>query len=326
MSLKWVDLNEVRDAIADVRNDKTATNWVLLSYQGENTNDLALLAKGDGGVHELIRHLNDKIVAYGLVRVIEKFDNSDTVKFVYVNWVGEGIHRMLRARLGTHSGAIKEIIAPYHVNVDATTLSEISEDIITHTVSKASGTAVHVLKGQQGSSSPSASSSYRSSSSPAGAVKGVSGVPKATDNVKFGDEERIRKAIQDVRSDATSTNWVLLTYDGPNSSTIVLAGSGDGGSEELISHLKDDNVGYGLVRQQEKYDDSVRVMFAYINWVGESIPRMQKARLGTHTGAVKGLLTPYHADIDASNHSEISPEKITSTIRLTMGTATRVLH
>jgi hypothetical protein len=325
MSLKWVDLNEIRDAIADVRNDKTSTNWALVSYQGENTNDVGLLGKGDGGIDELISLLKDDIVAHGLLRVTEKFDNSITVKFVYINWVGESIHRMLRARLGTHSGAIKELITPYHVNVDATNLSEISEEIVTRTVSKASGTAVHVLATQKGgSSSPSAN--FKGSSSPAGAVKGVSGVPKSTDNVKFGDEGGIRKAIQDVRSDATATNWVLLTYDGPNSNTIVLAGSGDGGSEELISRLKDDNVGYGLVRQQEKYDDSVRVMFAYVNWVGENIPRMQKARLGTHTGAVKGLLAPYHADIDATNHSEISPESITSTIRLTMGTETRVLH
>jgi len=325
MSLKWVELNEIRDAIADVRNDKTSTNWVLVSYQGENSNDVGLLGKGDGGVNELISFLNDKIVAHGLVRVTEQFDNSTTVKFVYINWVGEGIHRMLRARLGTHSGSIKEIIAPYHVNVDATTLSEISEEIITRTVSKASGTAVHVLE-KSSSSSPAVSSSHRAGGgSPAGAIKPVSGVPKTADNVKFGDESRIKQAIQDVRSDATATNWVVLTYDAPNSSTIVLAGSGNGGSEELIRLLKDDNVCYGLVRQQEKYDDSARVMFAYITWVGENIPRMQKARLGTHTGAVKGLLAPYHADIDATNHSEISPDLITSRIRLTMGTETRVL-
>jgi hypothetical protein len=46
-------------------------------------------------------------VGYGLVRLVERFDDSDTVKFVYIRWVGENIHRMLRARLGTHSGAIK---------------------------------------------------------------------------------------------------------------------------------------------------------------------------------------------------------------------------
>lgn len=100
-------------------------------------------------------------MGYGLLRVNERFDNSDTVKFVFINWVGESIHRMLRARMGTHSGAIKgtfvaytwcrylipliELLAPYHVTVDATNHSEISEEIVISTVSKASGTAVHVL-------------------------------------------------------------------------------------------------------------------------------------------------------------------------------------
>jgi len=328
MSLRWIELSDIKDAIADVRNDKTSTNWVLLSYQGENTNDVALVGKGDGGVNELITHLQDNIVAYGLVRVAERFDNSDTVKFVFIRWQGENIHRMLKARLGTHSGGIKEVIAPYHVDVEASNLSEISEEIVTKTVSKASGTALHVRDAAKGASSSSSPVLGRVSSP--GIAGGKSsggysgGVPKGapSDSVKFDDEEGIRSAIRDVRSDATPTNWVLLTYNGPS---IALAGSGSGGSAELISHLRDDNVGYGIVRQEEKYDDSVRVMFAYINWVGENIPRMLKARLGTHSGAVKGLLAPYHADIDATNHSEISPEIITTTIRRTIGTSTRVL-
>jgi len=330
MSLRWIDLHEIKDAIADVRSDKTSTNWVLLTYSGENSNDVALSGKGDGGVNELISHLRDNNVSYGLVRVTERFDNSDTVKFVFIKWIGESIHRMLRARLGTHSGAVKEIIAPYHVDVEASNLSEISEEIVTRTVSKASGTAVHVREAQASSGSPSLGRAAvsSSSSSPSGGgyanVK-VSGPPKS-DNVKFANEDAIKRAIQDLRNDGSPTNWVLLTYDGPNSNVITLAGSGSGGSSELISHLKDDNVGYGLVRQDERYDDSIRVMFAYVNWVGENIHRMLKARLGTHSGSVKSLLTPYHADIDATNHNEISPDIITTTIRRTMGTATRVLN
>lgn len=332
MSLRWIELHEIKDAIADVRSDKTSTNWVLITYQGQNSNDAALLGKGDGGVNELISHLKDDIVGYGLVRVSERFDNSDTVKFVFIKWIGEDIHRMLKARLGTHSGAVKEVLAPYHVDVEASNLSEISEEIVTKTVSKASGTALHVREVQSSSSSGgshakshSPSLGRASASKPSAGHVPASGPPKS-DNVKFDSEGEIKRAIQDVRSDATATNWVLLTYDAPNSNTIKLAGSGTGGSEELISHLKDDMVGYGLIRQDEKYDDSVRVMFAYINWVGDNIPRMMKARLGTHSGSVKSILTPYHADIDATNHTEISSEIITTTIRRTMGTATRVIE
>jgi len=324
MSLKWVNLDEIKDAIQDVRNDKTHTNWVLLTYQGENTNDVKLLGKGDGGINELISRLHDENVGYGLVRLVEKFDDSDTVKFVFIHWVGEKIHRMLRARKGTHIGAIKETLAPYHTDVEAEKHSEISEEIVLRAVSKASGTAVHVLdRGASSSSGGGSKSPKGGSSSPSVVKSGPSSVPKQTDNVTF-DIDQIRAAIQDVRSDATATNWVLLTYNGPNSDHVILLGKGSGGSAELLSHLKDDNVAYGLVRQVERFDDSNRVMFAYINWVGENIQRMLKARLGTHSGAIKSLIAPYHADIDATNHSEISPEIITIKIRDTMGTATRV--
>lgn len=109
------------------------------------------------------------LVGYGIVRLAEKFDDSDTVKFVFIKWVGENIHRMLRARLGTHSGAIRgiffflfylfiinipaDVFSPYHVDVEATTKDEVTEDIILAVVRKASGKAIHVIDKPSGGSS-----------------------------------------------------------------------------------------------------------------------------------------------------------------------------
>jgi hypothetical protein len=323
MSVQFVGIDEIKSAIADVRDDRTSTNWALLSYEGENTNNVVLLGKGEGGPNELIDQLQDNNVGYGLVRLVERRDDSDTVKFVFVRWIGEGIHRMLRARLGTHSGAIKDIVSPYHVDVEATTKDEITEDIIWSHIRKASGTATYVIdKPGQIPSQQSFTPKSPSGSKPSQFVN--AGVNKQSGGVGFPDEKALRAAIADVRSDATATNWVLASYDGPNSNNIVLVGSGEGGSEELLSHLKDDIVGYGLVRQSEKFDDSVRAMFAFINWNGENIHRMLRARLGTHSGAVKELFSPYHVSINASNTSEISEDIITTTIRETMGTASKV--
>jgi len=329
MTATFVGLDEIKDAIADVRNDKTSTNWVLLSYQGENTNNVVLVGKGDGGANELIGNLQDDNVGYGIVRLVERHDDSDTVKFIYIRWVGENIHRMLRARLGTHSGAIKEIVSPYHVDVEASTKDEVTEDIILAKVRKASGTAVHVLDKVVGSGSsnynPSASSSPKSvPRSGGGGGAAPVGVAKGSGNVTFTDEKELKAAIQDVRSDASKANWVLASYDGPNSNNVVLLGSGAGGAEELVGLLKDDIVAYGLVRQTEKFDDSQRVMFAFINWTGENIHRMLRARLGTHSGAIKEIFSPYHVSITATNESEISPAIITTSIRETIGTATKV--
>jgi len=319
-----VGLDDIKSAIAEVRDDRKSTNWALLSYQGENSNNVVLLGKGEGGVNELIDQLQDDNVGYGIVRLVERRDDSDTIKFVFVRWTGENIHRMLRARLGTHSGAIKDIISPYHVDVEATTKDEINEDIIWAHVRKASGTATYVID-KPGSSSGSVSHAPKSpqqgSKSPSFANAGVN---KQSGGVHFTDEKALRAAIADVRSDASGTNWVLASYDAPNSNNVVLLGSGAGGSAELLGHLKDDIVAYGLVRQSEKFDDSTRAMFAFINWTGENIHRMLRAKLGTHSGAIKEIFSPYHVSINAEKDNEISEAIITTTIRETIGTASKV--
>jgi len=330
MSATIVNAAGIRDALADVRSDKTSTNWVLLTYDGENSNNVILQGKGEGGLNELADQLEDNKVGYCILRLSEKHDDSDTVKFVFIRWIGANIHRMLRARLGTHSGAIKSTLEPYHVSIEAETKDEVSEDLILATVRKASGLAVHVIdKPSGGGSGGGASSSHSGVKSPQqGSSKAPSfanaGVNKQSVGVTFVDEKALRAAIADVRSDGTSTDWVLATYDGPNSNNVVLAGSGSGGSAELLSHFKDDSVGYALVRQSEKFDDSVRVMFAFISWTGENIHRMLRARLGTHSGAIKDIFAPYHVSINASTLTEVSEDIITTTIRETMGTASKV--
>lgn len=59
-------------------------------------------------------------------------------------------------------------------------------------------------------------------------------------------------------------------------------------------------VGYGLIRKIEKIDErlffiqylkkikyfSETIKFAFIRFVGDNIPRMLKARLGTHFGTI----------------------------------------
>ena len=86
-------------------------DWVLYTYSAGNSNTVVLKGKGTGGVEELVEQLDDAMVAYGLVRLIERVDESDTVKFAYINWTGDNIPRMLRARLSTHSGAVKEFLS-----------------------------------------------------------------------------------------------------------------------------------------------------------------------------------------------------------------------
>lgn len=122
--------------------------------------------------------------------------------------------------------------------------------------------------------------------------------------------------LADVRNDDTDTNWVLATYEDPNAPKIVLLAKGSGGIPEMRGHLNPQNVAYGLVRKNEKIDDSIAVKFAYIRWVGDKIPVMQKAKLGTHAGDVNAFFSPTHTSLDAPDLDEINDENIMRLIQV----------
>lgn len=47
----------------------------------------------------------------------------------------------------------------------------------------------------------------------------------------------ILKAYDDVRSDKTETDWLLINYEDAKSDRLVLKGTGSGGLAELKTHL-----------------------------------------------------------------------------------------
>jgi len=306
------------------------SSWILLTYEGGNSNTVIIHGKGNGGADELVSKLTDDIVGYGLIRKIEQIDNSETVKFSFIRFVGDNVPRMLKARLGTHFGAVTELFSPYHVSLDVTHTSEISDDIIMKLITNASGNSVHVLSDEQKPPTAVKSSINRtgSGSAPKPASTNTAkqpGVPKTQEQaIKFVDKEAVKADIQDVRNDATSTDWVLVGYEGGKGNTIISLGKGSGGLSELLDVVQDNIVAYGLLRKTDKIDDSLTVKFAYITWIGENIDRMHRARMGTHKGSVNELFAPYHVDLIVTNKSEITDEIIMQKIQDASGSGSKV--
>ncbi len=83
-------------------------------------------------------HLDPKQVLYGLIRVTEVIDKSTTVKFVFLFWLGEEVPPMTKARVTTHKGNVEAKLAPYHTTIFANNQDEITEELITKEVCKAS--------------------------------------------------------------------------------------------------------------------------------------------------------------------------------------------
>lgn len=130
------DEENVKNALADVRADSTPTNWALFGYADQKT--IGVIGLGADGINELKSHLDSKQVLYGLVRVTEVIDKSVTVKFVFVYWLGDDVPPMAKARVTTHKGAVEAKLAPYHTTIFANSQDEVTEELITKEVGKAS--------------------------------------------------------------------------------------------------------------------------------------------------------------------------------------------
>ena len=87
---------ELSDAIADVRNDASDTNWVVAGFENLDVKgQLVVTATGCGHFDELKAHLDDEQVMYALYRTTDKYDDIATVKFVYLYWWVHSLPRQL---------------------------------------------------------------------------------------------------------------------------------------------------------------------------------------------------------------------------------------
>jgi hypothetical protein len=349
----FVNEDEAKAHIKEVRTDGSETDWCLFTYEDPKSNNVVFLGKGSGGVAEMIPHLKDDVVAYGIVRKVDQIDMTAHSKFCFVNFVGDNINRMLRARLSLHQGAVRAFFAPFHCDISCTQASEISDDIVLKMIKSNSGTESKVLsddrtvhttkvvatkKVSDGTPASSPRTDAPAATTPAAASAPAKRTPTTTprstsvsaadnkDALLFDNEENVRGGIKSVRDDSNDTNWCIISYDAPRSKTLTLAGSGSGGVAEFIENLKDDQVCYGLVRLIEAVDNSQTVKFCFVNWTGQNIHRMQRATLSTHKGFITNLFAPFHVDLECEKKDEVSEAIIYTKIKKAAGTANFVLN
>ncbi|KAL3894233.1 MAG: hypothetical protein SGCHY_005395 [Lobulomycetales sp.] len=130
------------DAIKQVKDDSSNIAWVVGSYTDNDVNkpiDLVRTGTMEEGVAAAKACFKDNNIAYALVRVIDKIDGHDTVKFAFINWIGEKAGFMKKAKVGTHKGDIGEAFSQYHVDFTISEAREISDEIVLQKVQRYSG-------------------------------------------------------------------------------------------------------------------------------------------------------------------------------------------
>lgn len=151
-------------------------------------------------------------------------------------------------------------------------------------------------------------------------------VPKSVGNLKLDDADAIAEALDDVRADGSPTNWAALTYvPDAKPETLTLAGSGDGGVEEMLATISDGQTYYCLTRHTEKYDATVAVKFARVTLIGPKTKMMLKAKVGTHKGAIEEIMGSSHVHLNTDDVADVSEEALTKMIGKASGTNSNVL-
>lgn len=112
----------------------------------------------------------------------------------------------------------------------------------------------------------------------------------------------IREAIEDVRDDGTDTDWAAFGY---KSKTVLgVHASGNTGHAGLMEVCTDDAVLFCLLRLIDGDQESRRVKFIGLTFVGEDVGGMQRGRVATHKGGFFRLCGQMNIELQADNHAE----------------------
>uniref|UniRef100_A0A8C9GFB1 Drebrin-like protein n=1 Tax=Piliocolobus tephrosceles TaxID=591936 RepID=A0A8C9GFB1_9PRIM len=97
----------------------------------------------------------------------------------------------------------------------------------------------------------------------------------------------LQEAYVRVVTEKSPTDWALFTYEG-NSNDIRVAGTGEGGLEEMVEELNSGKVMYAFCRVKDP--NSGLPKFVLINWTGEGVNDVRKGACASHVSTMANFL------------------------------------
>ncbi|XP_067401910.1 drebrin-like protein isoform X4 [Emydura macquarii macquarii] len=117
----------------------------------------------------------------------------------------------------------------------------------------------------------------------------------------------LQEAYGRVVAAGSPTDWALFTYEG-NSNDLRVAGTGDGGLEEMVEELNSGKVMYAFCRVKDP--NSGLPKYVLINWTGEGVNDVRKGACANHVSTVANFLKGAHVTINARAEEDVEPDSI----------------
>ena len=91
------------------------------------------------------------------------------------------------------------------------------------------------------------------------------------------------------------------------------------GVDEWLSHLKDDEVQFSLLKMTMGNRESKRPKFVMVSWIGPSVGIMKKAKVAIHGASVKEFIGRIHCEMTADDKEGLTFDLIREKVKSVMG-------
>jgi hypothetical protein len=141
-------------------------------------------------------------------------------------------------------------------------------------------------------------------------------------SLDLADPGEFREALERIRNENDPTDWVLLSY---RDKKIVVASFGEGGLKAFSSHLKDDEVHFGVLSfliegDGDEYKTAKNIL---ITWLGPDLPGgLMKARAAAHRKQLRDFIqetVTVACEMQASTLDELNEDMVGQAISRTRG-------
>ena len=147
-------------------------------------------------------------------------------------------------------------------------------------------------------------------------VKRTVGGKRSNGPAKFENENEVKVLISKVLNNESYSGWILCGYQDDNC-TLEIQAHGEGGVDEFVQLLKDDQWQYVLVRTTDM-SKNIKMMGetklttrdVFITWQGPSVSILQRGRFNEHRNIIKKVLQPSHAELYAFGKKNFTAKEV----------------
>jgi len=137
--------------------------------------------------------------------------------------------------------------------------------------------------------------------------------------VSLPDAQKVKDLISQNYGVNALRAWILMGYSDPT--TVRLEAHGVGSLSEFIDRLEDNKIQYFLLRLPLGNDPSTDVVAGaeikvsknrdvFCCWTGPGVGIIEKGKKKSHLGSIEALLSPSHAQLQATNRSHLNEKTI----------------